>query len=178
MTLPFGLLPSAFAGDEQVSIAGVAQPLLQPASPHFQQQHQWSSSDGGQFADVIVPAPWGDHWQGLWSASFGPNTSPGQHVESSTCQPECTIHSEAYHSAALLFGKIITFPAKYVQQWRPEKTDEVLFWLNRQTALEASSPGSVSSNVTLPLQPTRQDAELLRICKYETLAQKESHYSG
>lgn len=74
-------------------------------------------------------------------------------------------HSEAYHSAALLLDEVIAFPANYVKHWRPEKTDEVLFWLNRQMASTASSPNLVSGKVALPFQPTRQDAELLRICK-------------
>lgn len=172
-TLPFGLIPSAFSGDEHVSIGGVAQALLPPASPQLQQHHQTSSSDWGQFAESIFPAPWNNHWQGLWTAPFGSDAGPSPQAEPNTCQPRCTIHSEAYHSAALLLGKIIAFPANYVQQWRPEKTDEVLFWLNWQAAFMASPPGSTSGTMARSFQPTRQDAVLLRICKHEKLTEKK-----
>lgn len=173
---PFGLLPSAFA-DEHVSIAGVTEPLLPPASFQPQQQHQLASTTWGQFAEDVVSAPWSDHWQSFWMASSGRDASPSQQVGSSLCLPGCILHSRAYHSAALLIENMIAFPANYVQQWRPEKTDEVLFWLNRQIAFEASSPDSSSGRMVLPFQPTRQDAELLRICKHETLTSKESRHS-
>lgn len=80
------------------------------------------------------------------------------------CQPGCTFHSEAQHTADLLLGRIVALPGTYVAQWQPAKTDEVLHWLNRQVAFEVSSPGTPNSVPVSPFQPTRQDAELLRIC--------------
>lgn len=163
--LPFGLLPSVFAGDEHVLIAGVAEALLPAVQPQSQQQHQWPCTNWGDEEDSMVPTTWNDYWSGLWAASFERDVGSLQSVESNVCQPECKMHSEACHSAATLMSKIIAFPANYVQQWRPEKTEEVLFWLNRQMAFDASSPTSASRRLTLAFQPTRQDAELLRICE-------------
>ncbi|KAJ4422687.1 hypothetical protein N0V82_002691 [Gnomoniopsis sp. IMI 355080] len=166
MTSPFGLLPSAFAGDEHVSIAGVADALLPAVSPQLQQiQQRWPSKDLGHLSGSVVPAPWGGNYQGLWTASSGRDANPSQSVDPSTCELGCAYHSEAYHSAAVLLGEVIAFPANYVQQWRPEKTDEVLLWLKQQLALNASSPRVASGRLALPFQPTRQDAELLRISK-------------
>lgn len=166
--LPFGLLPSVFAGDEHVLTAGVAEALLPAVQLQHQQQHQWSSTSWGGAEDSIVPTTWNDHWSRLWAASFSRDTDPSQSVESNMCQPGCNVHSEAYHCAETLVGKIIAFPANYVQQWRPEKTEEVLFWLKRQMAFDASSPSMVNRRLTLAFQPTKQDAELLRICEYKS----------
>ncbi|KAJ4396604.1 hypothetical protein N0V93_000825 [Gnomoniopsis smithogilvyi] len=163
-TLPFGLLPPAFAGDEHVSIAGVADALLPSVSPQFQQQQQWPSTDWGDLSESMVTPPSSDdYWHGLWTASLGRDTSTPSQINSGDCQPGCTIHSGIYHSAELLLGEVIAFPANYVQQWQPEKTDEVLFWLTRQMGLTASSPSMASARLELSFQPTRQDAELLRI---------------
>lgn len=171
MTWPAGVLPSAFSGDEHVCIAGVAQALLPPTLPHLQQQHQWVASDWGQLVGNTIPAPLSNEWQGFWTPSLDKGVSFSPQIEADACQPGCTMHSEAHHSAALLVGKLIAFPTNYVQQWLLEKTDGVLVWLNRQTTLEASPLGSASGSIPLPLQPTRQDAELLRICKHEPPAQ-------
>lgn len=166
-TVPFGLLPSAFAGDEHVRIDGVTRALLPPV-PIQTQPQQWSPTNWSGFAENTVSAPWGGHWQGDFTASFAGDASPPHSAQLSTCPPGCTFHSDAHHTADMLFGRIVAFPADFVQQCNPAKTDEVLFWLDRQAAFEASSPrpGSPNSLMAPPLQPTRQDAELLRICMY------------
>lgn len=162
--VPFGLLPLAFAGDEHLVIGGVTKALLPPDFAHIQQKEQWSATNWGDFAANTLSAPWSGHWQGLPITSFGSDASPARQAQLSTCQPGCTIHSETQHTAERLLRRLAAFPAEFVQQWQPTKTDGVLFWLSRQVAFEASSPGSPNSLMASSFQPTRQDAELLRIC--------------
>lgn len=93
------------------------------------------------------------------------------------CQPDCLIHTEAFHAAAVLLTKIIALPVQFVHQWQPDRTDEIFFWLSQQVPFEAVSPSRPTHSVSsLPFQPTRQDADLLRICEY--LAKPASFSDG
>lgn len=168
LTTPSGLFPSAFLGDDLVPVEGVSQPLLPTCPSLLYQQQCWPSTGWPQFAETPTsPTGWGSHWQGLWSVSFGrDDVDPCQQVESSICQADCMVHTEAFHAAAVLLNKIIGFPAQFVHQWRPERTDEIFFWLSQQVSFEPVSPLNLTHGVpSLPFQPTRQDADLLRICE-------------
>lgn len=182
--LSSGLLPSVFVGDEHVLVDGVHEALLPATSQLLQQQQQQLQKqreqqqqqqqqrqrpreEWPQYAQATTSSTgWDDHWQGLSPAMIQRDGSPGG------CQPDCGIHTEAFHDARVLLAKIIDFPGQYVQQWQPGRTDEVLLWLNQQASFEPSSPsGSLSGSASLPFQPTRQDAELLRICEELVLFQ-------
>lgn len=128
-------------------VDGISQPLL-PSNTRIQQQRP--SSPWSQFPTSNATG-WFSHWQ---------EPDPAQIVALSTCPPDCAAHSEAFHAAEVLLRKIVTFPARFTQQWQAEKTDEVLYWLDQQAFSNAANNGT-----GLPFQPTRQDAELLRICE-------------
>lgn len=164
-SLPPGLLPSAFAGDELTVAQGISQALLPTTSELFQQQQQWPPTDWPQLLEA-GSTQWSSHCRGLCSPTLKRSMIPGL---SDTCQPDCTVHSEAFHAAAVLLNMFKAWPGQHIQHWQPGKNDEILFWLVQQLSPEASSPSSPSSSFAdLSFQPTRQDAELLRICKSNT----------
>lgn len=171
-TIPsVGVLPPPFVEDEQVITDGINSPLLPPKpSPLLQQQEIW---------DLSMPAPdyWLDFsldtqsprdtamepkipWQGSWAAVSGAD------VVDSPAEPTCG-HTDVFHDSLILLNKRQELPAQFIQRWQSGRTDEILLWLVQQQSSLASSPSStfVADQAHLPIPPTRQNAELLRVCK-------------
>lgn len=159
--LAFSALPLVFTGDDHVPIEGISQALLPTNSEHsqFQLQH-WQRP-----TQVFQPPDWWDHW--METPTCGANNNRNSPELLALCPQDCTLHSSAYHTAEVLLSKINAFPTRYFGRWQPEKTDEVLFWLcQQQTPFSPGLPSTATStSVSMSPQPTRQDAELLRICK-------------
>ncbi|KUI74334.1 hypothetical protein VM1G_09938 [Cytospora mali] len=101
-------------------------------------------------------------WQGFWAAVSGEDIDP---PATPACGPNCIVHTEAFHDSLILLHKRNELPTQFVQRWQPRRTDEVLMWLVQQQSSLASSSLSapVPDQAHLPIPPTRQNAELLRV---------------
>lgn len=162
---------------EHVVIDGINHPLL-PLRSSILQKHQapswnlpvanrsyWHGVDinAQPLPDAAAAEP-STAWQGQWAAVSGADFN---HPAAPACGPGCTVHTEAFHDSLILLRKRTELPAQFIQLWQPERTDEVLRWLvQQQSPLSPTpSPVPVADQAHPPVPPTRQSAELLRVCR-------------
>lgn len=165
---------------EHVLIDGINQPLLPLRSASLQQyqtswelpiaaQNYWNgvNLDTQPFLDTTAES--NTAWQGRWTAVPGADLNP----PASACGPCCTVHTEAYHDSLMLLHRRNELPAQFIQLWEPGRTDEVLMWLVQQQSSLSSPLSSVPvvDQAHPPIPPTRQNAELLRVCRSSLAAQ-------
>lgn len=104
------------------------------------------------------------NWPGPWPVTMG--TGKSDRTAEPACPPDCALHSQAAHDASMLLRKINAFPARYVELWQPDGTDDVLRWLHFQNpAASPSLPSQVDALAAPTAGPSREDAVLLRLCK-------------
>lgn len=164
MILSFAQLPPPFVGDEFVRVEGSLSPLIPPNSDAHTRRASWADP-GTQARESLPPLGSSSCWQERWPittdfSEIGPVTEP-------SCPPDCTLHSQVAHDASVVLRKMNALPARYVEQWQPDGTDDILYWLKRQksAASPPSPPQQIDTAVTSTVEPTREDAVLLRLCK-------------
>lgn len=113
--------------------------------------------------------PWNSPWTSA-PGSLGPAGLP-------MCDANCNLHSDAIHDAVRLLAATHSAPFRFINNaWNPDKTEEVVTWLMNWNNLPSSpqppSPGttwpvpnSAQDLMYLPIPPTKENAELLRICE-------------
>lgn len=159
-----GQLPSPFVGDELAHFAGFSRPLIPPKSDVPVQQPPWTEP-GQQARGSTSPLRNLSHWHELWPARSGISSidAKGEGI----CPPDCTLHSKIAHDASMVLCKIDALPAQFVEEWQPERTDDVLYWMKLQSsAASPSSSNQIDAVVNPVTDPTREDAVLLRFCKF------------
>lgn len=163
-TLSFGQLLPPFFEDEPVHIEGVFHPLIS-ANGNVPMQHPLWAESGIQASGSTSSSSDLSCWQALW-----PTETTMCETDLSVelaCPPDCTLHSQTAHDASIVLRKLKAFPARYIENWQPEETDDVLYWLRLQSsAASPSSPqGQIDATVASNADPTREDAVLLRLCE-------------
>jgi hypothetical protein len=100
---------------------------------------------------------------------FSPWADQPQHLATGNlpfCDDDCTLHSPAIHDAVRVIVHHFDIPEKFLDgHWNPVNVDDVLAYG------QAASPGNpwpiggpTEELRHLPMAPTRQNGELLRIC--------------
>lgn len=166
-------LPLPFSGDEHVALDGVDQPLLPPRtalsphhaswSPAIQNPVYWPS--GGFDAQYQLQAPVSSNSpiQAIWAPA---SPEAGTHLAATVCSFDCEVHTEAYHDALVLLNRRNHLPSQFIHGWQSTRTDEIMSWFVQQEyASSSSSLVDADGQVHQPALPTRQDGEMLRVCK-------------
>lgn len=152
---------------------GVDQPLLPPRTifppqqaswpPTIQSPAYWPSVNFDTQYQLHAPASSFNQRQSLWAPPPPESMSP---LASTVCSFDCEIHTEAYHDALVLLYKRNRLPAQFIQGWQPARTDEIMLWFVQQEhVLSPPSLAYADGQLHQPTLPTRQDGEMLRVCK-------------
>lgn len=160
--MSFGQLPPPFIEDELIHIEGVSRPLLPPKSDARTQVRASASSPDSP-----------SHWQAVWPTKLAPReTDP---IAEPACPPDCTLHSQAAHDASIVLRKMNAFPARYMEQWQPDGTDDVLYWLQLQSPAVSTPPppSQVDAAEMSTTDPNVEDAVLLRLCTFRPFQPRE-----
>lgn len=124
----------------------------------------WSSMDfDSQYQLQASAGSINQRQQGLWAPVPPEAASP---LAATVCSFDCEIHTEAYHDALVLLSRRNQLPAQFIQGWQPTRTDEIMLWFVQQEhAPSSTSLVCADGQVHQPALPTRQDGEMLRVCK-------------
>lgn len=175
-------MPLPFSGDEHVTLDGVDQPLLPPKtffsfhhspwSPVIRSPAYWSSADFDTQYQPSIPVGSTSQKQGVWLPVSPEAVTP---LTPTVCSFDCDVHTEAYHDALVLLNRRNQLPAQFIHGWQSTRTDEIVSWFVQQE--HVSSPASLicaDGQVHQPTLPTRQDGEMLRVCKWSLTASPPS----
>lgn len=170
-------MPLPFSGDEHVALDGVDQPLLPPRtalslqhapwSPAIQTAVYWPGVGFGTQYQLQAPVGSNSPRQAIWGPA---SPEAGAHLAATVCSFDCDVHTEAYHDAIVLLNRRNHLPSQFIHGWQSTRTDEIVSWFVQQDhASSSSSLVYTDGQVHQPALPTRQDGEMLRVCKWSPI---------
>jgi hypothetical protein len=185
-TFQLPILPAPYATDDDghYSFSSMSQPFPPLAATSSPLRSPWTSSPQSGY-DYFGSAGQTSQWSGAdilthfpgsaqapWNTPFAGSSSGLAPSDLPICDENCTLHSDSTHDAVKLLQATHSAPLRFINSvGASDKSEEVTTWLTSM----GQSPANPSSGLWplttdtqetmyLPITPTQENAELLRIC--------------